>query len=69
MYRYFISYAFTTASGNSGHGNTELRRAQAISSYVDVQQIATELARMDNLAKVIVLNFQPFPAGSDEYPA
>ncbi|MFI2663343.1 hypothetical protein [Micromonospora carbonacea] len=60
-FRYFISYAFTTRSGHSGHGSTELQRDMPIQGYADVQKIAAELAEMDRLEKVIILNFQLFP--------
>ena len=60
MYKYFISYYYTTKN-NPGLGNCEVERAEKIKNINDLHKIETDFKEIQkDFESIIILNYKLF---------
>lgn len=56
-YSYFVSYSYQQKDGLNGQGMVNIYKNDPIESYLDVVQIANDLAKKNDFATVIINNY------------
>ena len=60
MYKYFISYCYTTKN-DSGLGNCEVERSEKIKNINDLHEIETDFKEIQkDFETIIILNYKLF---------